>query len=365
MNKERIRLLIIDDSLPLGGKETLLLEQLKHLDRRAFEVHLITQTDKGELLPQARKMVDHYACLNRRYGLDIAAIFKLRKYLIKHRIDIVHSNLWLTSLYIWLASTRLKVRKIATVHGYDYTWRNHVDLWVLKSFDRIICVSKSLRLDLYKMGLPWEKLSVVYNCFDHKRFKKTRSLHNNENDIPFRMIMVANFCWIKDQETVIRAIKILKEKGFNIELHMVGGGDFGRLEACQRLVSDLNLNDSVFFHGQKRVDGDFLSGFDLFIFSSLADTFGIALLEAMACGLPALVSDIPPSMELIQHGKFGFYFETKNVVSCAKEIAKLINDQDMRKSMSEKAQLRAQDFQAIKVIRSLKQVYIEIMKTLP
>jgi glycosyltransferase involved in cell wall biosynthesis len=362
VNKERIRLLITDDSLPLGGKETLLLQQLEHLDRDTFEVYLVTQTDKGELLPQARKMADHYFCLHRRCGLDLSAIHRLRRYMVEHSIDIIHTNAWIDSLYVWLAAGRFKVKKIATIHGYNYTWRHHVNLWVLKSFDCIMCVSKSLKIELYKMGLPWKKLSVVYNCFDHKRFKKIRSPHNNENNIPFRTIMVANFRWIKDQETVIRATKILEEKGYKIELHLVGGVDIGRLEACQRLVSDFNLNDSVFFYGQKRVDGDFLSRFDLFIFSSLADTFGIALLEAMACGLPVLVSDIPPSMELIQHGQSGCFFATGNASSCADGILRFMKDQNLRKAMGEKAYLRAKDFTPNKIVRNLELLYLYVME---
>ena len=361
MNKERIKLLITDDSLSLGGKETLRLQQLEHLDRDTFEVHLVTQTDKGELLPQAREMADHYFCLHRRFGLDLSAIHRLRRYMVDHSIDIVHTNGWIDSLYVWLASRRLKVKKIATIHGYNYTWRHHVHLWVLKSFNRIICVSKSLKLDIYKMGFPWKKLSVVYNCFDHKRFKKIRSPHNNENDIPFRMVMVANFRWIKDQETVIRAIKILGKKGYKIELHLVGGGDLGCLEACQGLVSDFNLNDSVFFYGHRRVDGEFLSGFDLFIFSSLADTFGIALLEAMACGLPVLVSDIPPSMELIQHGRSGCFFETRNAEACAVKIEKLIQNPKLRQTMGKKAFVRAQNFLPEKTINALEQLYSHVI----
>ena len=141
MNKERIRLLITDDSLPMGGKETLLLQQLKHLDRDTFEVHLVTQTDKGELLPQAREMADHYFCLHRRCGLDLSAIHRLKRYMVDHSIDIVHTNGWIDSLYVWLAAGRLKVKKIATENT-----EVHRDKKDINSEFSVNSVAKKLRI---------------------------------------------------------------------------------------------------------------------------------------------------------------------------------------------------------------------------
>jgi glycosyltransferase involved in cell wall biosynthesis len=133
------------------------------------------------------------------------------------------------------------------------------------------------------------------------------------------------------------------------------------LNSCQRFVSDLGLANAVFFVGQKRVNGRFLSGFDLFVFSSLADTFGIALLEAMACGLPVLVSDIPSSMELIGHGKHGLYFETGNAHSCADGILRFMKDQNLRKTMGEKAYLRSHNFTPEKIVHDLEMIYLDTM----
>jgi glycosyltransferase involved in cell wall biosynthesis len=128
------------------------------------------------------------------------------------------------------------------------------------------------------------------------------------------------------------------------------------------LIEEKGLEDVVRIMENQRVDADFLRRFDLFVFSSLADTFGIALLEAMASGLPVLVSDIPSSMELIGYGEHGFFFETGNVSSCAGQIAKLIEKPALRQALGQKAYRRAQDFRPEKVIRDLGKIYLDLME---
>jgi glycosyltransferase involved in cell wall biosynthesis len=359
MKQNRIRLLLTEDSLPVGGAETQMLQYLKYLNRDQFDVHLITLRNLGGLLEDARKRADHYTCIYRRFGLDIAAIMRLRKYLIKNSINIVHTNQWIDTLYVYLASQGLRIIKISTFHGFVRTWRQKVQIWILKRFDRVVCVSRSLRLDLYKMGIPWDKLLVVYNCHDPIRFNKINCLQDINYEGLFRMVMVGNFWWWKDQKTLIRGVRLLKDKGYKVELHFVGNKTSNIYQDCNVLVNKIGLNDLVKFVENTRVDKEYLSTFDLFVFSSFADTFGIALLEAMACGLPVLVSDIPSSMELINHGEYGLYFETGNPSSCADAIVRIMKDTDLRNSLKHKAFLRSQEFQPERIIMDLEKIYTD------
>ena len=160
---------------------------------------------------------------------------------------------------------------------------------------------------------------------------------------------------------MIEAVHILKNQGYNIELHLVGGRTSNIYEECRVLVNEFGLDSIVNFWENKRVDKEFLTTFDLFVFSSIADTFGIALLEAMACGLPVLVSDIPSSMELINHGDYGLYFATGNHFSCAEAIAKIMKDTDLSNSLRRKAYFRSQEFRPEKLTRDLEKVYTDLL----
>ena len=358
---KKIKLLILKSSAPLGGAETLILQHLKNLDRKKFEVHFISLDCKGILQSAIKEKADFYMCLNRKFILDPIAILKLRSYLIHNSINILHSHDKSSALFLLLASFGLKIPRVTTTHSHDQTWRNFVNLKLIRSFDFNICLCKVERLKYFEYGISWEKMGVVYNCFDCNKFKKSYRLKNYRNDGTFRIIMVGNYYIQKDQKTLIKAANIINGLGYNIELHLVGGRNAELYKQCKILVNNLNLNSIVYFYNDRIVDGDFLSKFDLFVFSSKSETFGIVLLEAMASGLPVLVSDIPSNMEIIRFGKDGFYFETANPNSCAEEINKLINEPFLLKSMSEKAYERSKEFHPKKVINILEKTYQDIV----
>jgi glycosyltransferase involved in cell wall biosynthesis len=363
MTGKRAKIVLTDDSLGLGGSEMVLLRRLEQLDRSRFEVHLVTLRERGTLLSAARERADHYGCINRKRGLDAPAILRLRNYLTKHAIDLVNTNQWLDSLYVLLASQQRRIRRVATVHGYDITWRNDVNLRVLKHFHRVIGVSKSVRLDLFKMGLPWRKLAVVYNAVDSSFYEEPNAVPENDGRRPFSLVMVASFRWFREPATLVTAIEILRARGINVQLSLVGEGDSALKSACQDLVAAKGLDPLVRFCGEKPVSAAWLTGFDLFVFASLADTFGVALMEAMACGLPVLVSDIPPLMELIQHGRCGYYYEAGNPQSCADAVATLIENGELRRTLARRASERAADFTAAKTTKDLERVYDEVLET--
>ena len=357
--KNKIKLLILKHSMLLGGAETLIIQHLDNINRSRFEVHFITLTSTGPKISISKEKADYYICLNRKFVLDPIAILKLRKYLISNSINIVHSHDWSSSLFLLLASWGLKVLRISTIHAQDRTWRKYVNLKVLKKFNLNICVSKSQRINLFEQGVPWRKMAVVYNCFDFKKFDRSYKCRCYKKNGTFKIVMVGNYYWQKDQKTLIDAINIIKHHGYNIELHLVGGRNIERLKQCQSLVKKLSLNSIVYFYNDKKVDSNFLSQFDLFVFSSKSETFGIVTVEAMACGMPVLVSDIPANMEIIRFGEDGLYFETGNSKSCAEAIIKVINDRLLLKALGEKAYDRAKEFHPQKVVSDLENQYLK------
>jgi glycosyltransferase involved in cell wall biosynthesis len=357
MSQRRYTILMTEDSMPLGGAERVLLQRLEHLDRRKFDVHLLTLRALGSLLPAGRELADHYECVHRQMGFDPTAIMRLRRYIKRHAVGVVHTNQWLDSLYVLFATSGLSVRRVATVHGYDRTWRNVVNLRVLKRFDRIICVSTSQRLDLFKMGIPWEKTTVVFNSCDAEFGAVPVNSRAEDPGRPFRIVTVAHFRWWRDPSTLVNAIAILRARGLDVGLHLVGDGDANIKAACQALVRERGIDSAVTFCAARTVDSEWLASFDLFATASLADTFGVAVLEAMSCGLPVLVSDIPPFMELIEHGRSGAYFRAGDAESCADNIAVLMEDSELRRSLARCATKRAAAFSAENTTADLEAVY--------
>ena len=354
-DREKVNLLLLDDSLGVGGKEILLLDYLKGLDRCQFNVHLVTLTDLGELLPQAQELADEYGLMGRRYGWDGRALWRLRKYLWEHAIDILHANGWIDSLYALLASQGLPLKRIVSVHGYESGWRRPLHRGALRHYDGVVCVSESSRLELLQQGYSARRLEVLYNCFDATRFKPQRKEPNPGH--PFQIAMTGRFDPRKDQATLCRAVAALHQQGQPVHLDLIGGGNSLLEEACKALCQNLGAEKVIRFVGPTNAVPQFLQEADCFIFSSRSETFGIALVEAMACGLPVIVSDIPACMEIIEQGKSGLFFRAGDAPDLAAQIQLLMEDRELRQQLGERALARAQDFTPEKSVASLEGLY--------
>ena len=358
--KNKIGLLILKANMPLGGAETLILQHLQNIDRGIFKVHFITLKNDGGLLTEAINRADKYASLSKKLPIDPLSLLKLRRYIVNNSINIVHCHDWITALYIYISTIGLDIKKVVTIHAQYKSWIFHTGFFIINSFDKIISVSRYQRLYLFEKGIPWNKIAVVYNCFDIEKFEVKKQNHLNKTKDSFKIVMTSNFYWQKDQLTLIEAIKKIIDQGINVELHLIGGRGKENILECKHKIKKDNLENFVFLHENLRVDSKFLSDFDLFAFSSKSETFGIVLLEAMASGLPVLVSDIPSNMELIRYGQDGFYFETANSEDCAEKIKDLINNPIELEIKRNSGLNRIKEFTPQVIVSSLEKCYMNV-----
>ena len=359
--KNKIGLLLLKVAMPLGGAETLIIQHLQNLNKDIFTVHLITLKNYGVLLEEAKSHADQYACLSKKLPIDPLSLLKLRRYIVRNKINVVHCHDWISAFYIYLSTMGLNIKKVVTVHAQYKSLIFHAGFFILNSFDKIIAVSRYQRLNLFEKGATWDKIDVVYNCFDIEKFDVKEQKNLNKTKSPFKIVMTGNFYWQKDQLTLIEATKKLVDQGINVELHLIGERGIENILECKNKVKKEKLDNFVSFHKNTRVDSMFLSGFDLFAFSSKSETFGIVLLEAMAGGLPVLVSDIPSNMELIRYGQDGFYFETANSDDCAEKIKELIKNPIELQNKRNSGLKRIKEFTPQVIVNSLESVYKNIL----
>lgn len=354
----KIHLLILEDSFPLGGKERLILTLLKYLDPSIFVVHFIVLNPNGALVSSARKVAQNFLCLERTGKFDLLTMYRLRRYIVDNNIDIVHSNGFVDSVYLSLATVGLNVLRVGSIHGYSTGWRNELKLRILSRFDMIVAVSKSLKLDLIKMGISRDIVRVVYNCCDDEFYNRNTSIRQRCNS-QANLIMVGNFVPCKDQETLINACSVAINRGADISLDLYGDGKF--LQRCQALAKRLGILHKVQFLGSRPINRSILEKYDIFVFSTLYDTFGIALLEAMASGVPVLVSDIPACMEIIGNGRYGEYFEHLNEKDCADKLIAMIDAPSALERLSHSARTRAQEFHPAVIVKDFERMYFDLI----
>lgn len=176
-------------------------------------------------------------------------------------------------------------------------------------------------------------------------------------DKKYLFISVSRITKEKNIEFMIKALSILKQKiGDVFKLMLVGGGD--KTEELNELAKSMGIGDNVTFVGQ--VDNDELPFFygasDLFAFSSLTETQGIVLLEAMAQGVPALAVNATGVRDLIVNGKNG-YLCKENKNDWCNHLVKMLDVEELKQGALETAEL----YTGEKIARQAEKIYSKVI----
>jgi len=188
----------------------------------------------------------------------------------------------------------------------------------------------------FEKTAPQYPVTLLHNAIDYNNFYKNRDgdVHGDK----IRIVNVGSFVEKKNQKFLIEVAKILADKNIDFELHLLGDGETrAMLEEKARI---LNLSGHVFFHGNINNVEEWLWGSDIYVHSATYEPLGLALLEAMAAGLPVITLDGRGNRDLMVQEKNGYLLPELNPENFAAKIIELWNDQAKYKEIS----LWAQDF---------------------
>ena len=206
----------------------------------------------------------------------------------------------------------------------------------------LICCSTYVeRATQEHFGIPAHKTTVIYNGVDVDELtRRAAASRARRLEGPFVVGMVARLEVHKDQPTLIRAAGLVRDAGLALEVWLVGEGS--RREEYQRLVDDLGLNQTVKLLGMRRDVPELLGNMDAFVFSAKPDEgLGVALIEAMAAGVPIVATDVGACREVLQDGRLGSLVEPGNVSAMADAIMKMAQDRDQNINQIAEAKRRA------------------------
>ncbi len=311
MSKKKI--LHIINTLERGGAELLLTNTLPDLEKydnyfcwlRGPEVLAIHLRNNKKL------------CLNHRsYFNSLSSIYKLRRFISINNIDIVHSHLFECTLLARIASLGI-ANHIFTVHNVlseDAFKKNRISLLFEKITHRIskmmIGVSDTVILDYKNSIKPKIKINKIYNYIDSKYFNISRKSYDFAKS-PLRLIAVGNLRSQKNYSILIDSFKYLKN--YQIELDIYGSGDL--FDYLSSLI--MNNKYPISLKGNEHNISEIIADYDIYISASLYEGYGIAPVEAMAVGLPVILSDIPVFREIAPPETLFFNpTSSKEIASC-------------------------------------------------
>lgn len=210
-------------------------------------------------------------------------------------------------------------------------------------FDSVVFGNESLA-SLVRKSFPSykDKVKVIYNGVDVNSYNY---LVDYPKASEFVLVMVSKIRPEKRHIEAIKALHILRNRGLNVSLKLVGGRHISfndYYESVFKLIDELNLNDAIKFVGETDNVSAELQSSTLFVLPS-HETFSNALLEAMACGIPAITANIGGSLEVIEDGVTGFHFKYMDEVDLAEKAYNCLSNFQILNSVRSNARKKIED----------------------
>lgn len=287
-----LRVLHIITSLGKGGAEVLLSNTIPLL--REFEQHLVTFQAPIDQLNDLSPFLTSYRCLHiERRSQWIKGIFNLRKVINAIEPDLIHVHLFTPALLTKIAAPK-KIPLFYSIHNTYSIDAFKANPWALL-FERLtasrshhlIGVSELVLRDYQSHVKNSGTGDVIYNMVGNEFFND----HIREDYSPYtplRCISVGRLKLQKNYPFTLQAFKLLKDVPITLDIY----GDGPEKENLEKIILKDELSN-VRLMGQSTEMEKVLKNYDLYEISSTYEGFGIALLEALATGIPSLASDIP------------------------------------------------------------------------
>ncbi|MDR0765587.1 MAG: glycosyltransferase, partial [Odoribacteraceae bacterium] len=290
--------------LQRGGMETLLLDLLRQAARDGREI-LLVYREEGNISPLFEATGVRMFRIPARGGIDLAALRQTRRLLRDERVDVVHAQHPLEAARAWLACLATGIKVVETLHGYDFnaTRKGRCILkWMLRRARLNVFVSETQRAyyaKKYRLKGN-DRNVVVYNgiLFD----KISRRVPSPAPPACWTLGMVGNFNTVRDQLMVCRFLARLKSAGIAFRFLFIGNAATPHGDACTRYCREHDLSREVTFTGTRDDVPALLAGLDAFVYATRHDTFGIAIIEAIAAAIPVFVNDWEGTREVTRDG---------------------------------------------------------------
>lgn len=268
-----------------------------------------------------------------------------------------------------LAKEGIRIPIVTTLHGTDITIVGQdpsfapVVNYSINESDGVTAVSDYLRQETLKADISTD-IEVIPNFIDTKRFRRLPREHFKQALCPNGerlLVHVSNFRPVKRASEVVEVFHGLQQRGHGVKLLLVGDGP-DRVSAEHR-ARELGVYDDVRFLGKQEPVEEILSIADIFLMPSGSETFGLAALEAMACGVPVIASRIGGLPELVIDGETGFLCDLGDVQAYTEAAHRLLTDDALHTSMAEASRKRAvEEFDTDIIVPHYESYYKQVME---
>ena len=349
--KNKYKVLHLTYDMRIGGTEMVIKNIIEGLNSSQFTMSIFCiELPLGPWGESLKKNGIQIGSGARSEGFDLNIIKKIRTYIEKHNIDIIHCHQYTPWVYGTFAAVFTKTKIVFTEHGRFYpdstNWKRRLINPLLTFFtDKITSISQATKLALEEFEyIPASQIDVIYNgiaevAVDVKEASAIRETLSIPKDA-FVLGTIARFDPIKNHLMMLDAFAAARKKNPNLYLIMIGDGT--ERNKIENKINKLSLNSFVTLTGYQANPSNYLSIFNIFLLSSLSEGTSMTLLESLSLGIPCIVTDAGGNAEIIEDNYNGAVTPNADTEAFAQAILKLATTDfnDMRKSARKRFEQR-------------------------
>lgn len=340
-----------------GGAEIMCETLVYELCKLGHDVYVVSLYNQETVIVKRMKERGiRVILLDKRPGPDLTLMSKLRKIFIGIQPDVIHTHLYVME-YVIPASVGLKVKRIHTLHSIASKENNKfgriLNYFFFKTRKVIPIALSGLVQETIEneYNLSEDNVPIIYNGISLEKCMP-KSDYKIENKI--KLLHIGRFTSAKNHIELLKAIKLLKEKHFQVVLTLVGDGELRK--EIEQFVRDNDMGEYVNLYGISDNVYPLLHASDIFLLPSIYEGIPMTLIEAMGTGLPIIASNVGGIPNMISNNVEGILITpTANEIENA--IEKLMTKETLRAKYGKAAINKAKEFSSINMAKEYIKVY--------
>jgi glycosyltransferase involved in cell wall biosynthesis len=367
-----MKILQLSSAKVFGGGERHLADLANALAARGHEVHAALRPESPLINELAGLAKENVTTLPLRNALDAVSARKLARYVREHGIEIVHAHLARDYPLASYATRRNPGCKLIITRHVLFPL-NRLHSITLSAVARVIAVSSAVKREMEGL-LPGNRIVIIPNGIDVQRFEHEQSqavlnsfrqrLNIREGD--FLVGTVGEITPLKGHEDFLRAAARIRDRLPQTQF-LIAGVDGSRkgnnLAALERLITELKLETSVRMVGWVEDLVAFYRALDVFVSASHTESFGLAIAEAMASGVPVVTTETEGAREIIVNEESGMLVPIGAVESISAAVIELLTADGTRLRLANSGRERIKArFSLERMVTDSENIYAEVMK---
>jgi len=345
---------IIKD-LDIGGIQTLLLDLCHHYNYTG-QAYVLIVIGIGEMKSDFEQLGSHCHFIPKKYPfIDFFLIKKVRQLLVEEKVDIVHAHHVSEGITAYFASRFSPIKMVQSFHAAPQI-SNKQDRFIFKILTKLcdagISPSHAQLNTLEKCGFSSRNIKVIHNGLRPERFGPYKTMDMKKelglSDEHILLGMIGNFYNdTRDQLTICKALPDVFNRYPNARFVFWGGYQNKYIkhstsyEACVNFCKQNAISEKVIFNGLISPSQNVFKNLDFYVYSSLHDTFGMAVIEAMFNKIPLIVNDLDVMQEVIGDDANAYFYPTKNPKMLGQTIISAIENVELTTKKIDAAYQRA------------------------